>query len=191
MIINKRGEKTPLLFVHIPKTAGMAVRHHLNNLGQDSWVRTWMWGHDPYQVLKQNNNIDQTVYKFAVVRNPFDRAYSYYRFLTKLHPEWKISFNSWLDIPENSGRLTEVNTLSAYDQSFFIYQDNKTELDKIYRYENLQELEEDLNFSLKKINIGSYTKEEYYNEYTPEIIGRVRKIYSRDFKNLGYSDEFT
>ena len=89
------------------------------------------------------------------------------------------------------GIATEKTPLIKYDQSFYIFEDGKTEMDKIYKFENISELEKDMNITLPKINVGSYSKEEYYKDYTSYLIDRVRIIYARDFRNLGYSDEFT
>lgn len=191
MITNAEGGLPPLLFVHIPKTAGMTLRAHLNAMGQDKWNKPWLKLHCPYHVIKQHNDIGPDVFKFAVVRNPFTRTYSYFRFLTRFF-DWNINFNEWLNVSEYDNKMTEITSLSAYDQSFYIFHNGKTEMDKIYRYENMKELEEDLNISMEvKINVGIYTKEEYYKDYTPSVIDRVRKICARDFELLGYSDEFS
>jgi hypothetical protein len=89
------------------------------------------------------------------------------------------------------GEVTEKTPLMKYDQSFYIFEEDITEMDKIYRYEELWELEVDLNIRIPKINVGSYSKEEYNNDYDSESVDMVRKIYARDFRNLGYSDEFS
>jgi hypothetical protein len=172
--------------VHIPKTAGIALRE---SIGKDKWVRTWHIGHDPYHVIKQNNIIPSDTFKFSVVRNPFTRAYSYYHHFRRFNTS-SISFKNFLSMIEQ-GIATEKTPLIKYDQSFYIFEDGKTEMDKIYKFENISELEKDMNITLPKINVGSYSKEEYYKDYTSYLIDRVRIIYARDFRNLGYSDEFT
>lgn len=182
MITNDEGVLPPLLFVHIPKTAGIALRH---TLGKDNWVRTWHVGHDPYHVLKQNNIIPPETFKFSIVRNPFTRAYSYYDHFRRWNRS-SISFKNFLEMLEK-GQTTEITPLMKYDQSFYIFDGDKCEMDKLYRFENLEEL----GIDLLKINVGSYSKEEYNKDYDSESIEKVRKIYARDFRNLGYSDEFS
>ena len=90
----------------------------------------------------------------------------------------------------DAGEVTDKTPLMKYDQSFYIFQEDKCYLDKIYRFENLQELEKDFGILLPKINIGFYPKEEYNNDYDSESIEMVRRIYARDFRNLGYSEEY-
>jgi|LakMenEpi03Aug12_release.lakeMendotaPanAssembly.Ray.scaffolds.fasta_scaffold00037_134 hypothetical protein len=186
MITNVEGDLPPLLFVHIPKTGGIAIRSQLR---EQPWLRTWHIGHDPYHVLKLNNNITPEVFKFSVVRNPFTRAYSYYHHFLRFN-QIQISFKNFLSMIM-VGEVTEKTPLMKYDQSFYIFEEDITEMDKIYRYEELWELEVDLNIRIPKINVGSYSKEEYNNDYDSESVDMVRKIYARDFRNLGYSDEFS
>lgn len=89
-----------------------------------------------------------------------------------------------------AGEVTEKTPLMRYDQSFYIFEGGKTEIDKIYRFENISELERDMNITLPKINVGSYSKEDYNRDYDYENVDMVRKIYARDFRNLGYNEEF-
>jgi hypothetical protein len=63
-------------------------------------------------------------------------------------------------------------------------------LDKVYRFENLKELEKDFGFKLPFENKGSYTSDEYYQDYTNRLVNRVLDIYEKDFINFGYSTEF-
>jgi hypothetical protein len=177
--------RSNFLFVHIPKTAGIAFREYM---GKDNWVRTWHIGHDPYHVLTQNNVIPPDTFKFSIVRNPFTRAYSYYRHFLRYNV-MQISFKNFLSMIE-AGEVTEKTPLMKYDQSFYIFQEDKCEMDKVYRFENLEELEKDFGIQLSKINVGSYSKEDYIRDYDSESIDMVRKIYARDFHNLRYTEEF-
>lgn len=180
--------KSRLLFVHIPKTAGVTIRVALGIWPSDSWKRVYYLGHDPYHVLKQNNKIEKDVFKFTVVRNPFTRIYSYYDHYKRFYFK-QISFNNFLKNIEK--RQLSNNSLVSLDQSFYIFENGKSELDKIYRFENLKEFEYDFNMPLINLNDGCYTSEDYYKDYTEENKDLVRKIYARDFRNLGYSDEFS
>lgn len=184
-----------LLFVHIPKTAGTSIQKCINKkYGDFGWKRTWWMDHDPFHVLKQNNVIDQNTFTFSVVRNPYTRFYSYYSYLKRNKQRFNIDFLEYTKIAkeaiENRDENKKKSLLVKYDQSYYIFENEKTELDKIYRYENLQELEKDLNISLPNFNVGVYSKEQYNTEYTEEVKDLVRKMYARDFKLLGYSQEF-
>ena len=77
MIVRDK-EYSAVLFVHIPKTAGSSISKILNEKNLDNWKREWPRHHDPYSYLKEANLIDDSVFSFAVVRNPYTRTYSCY-----------------------------------------------------------------------------------------------------------------
>lgn len=63
-------------------------------------------------------------------------------------------------------------------------------VDKIYKLENLKELEDDIGIIVPNLNVGLYNKDNYYTEYNQTNIDLVRHIYLEDFENLGYSTNF-
>lgn len=179
-----------LLFVHVPKTGGTSIKDFLESVGQDEWNRSWPMGHDPYFELEKNNNIDNNVYSFAVVRNPYTRAYSYYRhYLTQNNVS--ESFYDFL----NQVRVkysAEKTPMMIYNQSFYTHDCfGNFKLSKLYRFENLKELEEDLEITLPKLRIGEYSKEEMIESYSHDIIKLVKHLYFEDFYNFSYPLDFS
>src|SRR5690625_2614056 len=65
------------IFVHIPKTAGVSVAHSLFEIKTAYHVRV-----SKYQIIFSQDEYNQ-YFKFAFVRNPWDRLVSAYRFLKK------------------------------------------------------------------------------------------------------------
>lgn len=189
MITNEKGDLPPLLFVHIPKTAGISVRVALMQRDQDKWIRFYHFGHDPYKDLKRYNYVNNA-FKFCVVRNPFTRAYSYFNLYKRIVNQKATLKDFLLSIKQRQLENTSL-LLMLYDQSFFIYDNNVNEMNKVYYFENLSELENDLRICLPKTNVGKYTSQQYYEDYTTENIELVREIYSNDFRNFKYSDEFS
>lgn len=181
-------EYNKILFVHIPKTAGSSISKILYDNNLDDWKRAWPRHHDPYFYLKENNIIDDNVFSFSIVRNPYKRTYSCFKQYNKAN-NTNISFIEYLDnILKN---IISPNTpLLHLSQSFYIIENDKLMVTKLYKFEDLSELEKDLGWTLGKYNVGNYTVESYMQEYTQEAIEIVKEMYSIDFYNFGYSLDF-
>lgn len=192
----------PILFIHVPKTAGTSIDRALRN--QYTW--NFVPGpprpmHDPLFLIDRYNDLSN-FFVFAVVRNPFTRAFSYYKHYLK-HNKCDISFEQFLDHVRRKRQMifnhfessitikVDTTPFIVYSQSFYLYDSKgKMSLDKLYRYENLSELESDFGIQLPRFNVGSYSKEDYIKEYNPTTIDLVRHIYLEDFVNLNYSLDF-
>jgi hypothetical protein len=61
---------------------------------------------------------------------------------------------------------------------------------RLYKFENLKELEEELGWTLGFYNVGNYVVESYIEDYTDEAIEMTKHFYSSDFANFGYSKDF-
>lgn len=185
-----------ILFVHIPKTGGTSISTAL--FGKDS-------GHPYlYQFYLANKSYTQSFYKFCVVRNPYDRLVStYFHFTTntinpKIKTLWdEFQINSFEELvlkmedPLNFKKLKKIIHFVPQNE-LISYQNLK--MDKIFKFENFDQIEEQLNanlkaktISLKKLNTSkrdSYNK--YYNSKTKTI---VYKVYRKDFELFDYPVE--
>lgn len=165
--------------------------------------------HEPLFMLEAKNNTTE-FFSFAVVRNPYTRTYSLYRHFTNivrhlpadLQSIASAGFETFLEFIKP--QLDIVNHIHfnrphilfhdyiTYSQTFFVTDLNtQISVDKVYRFENLDELAIDFDIELPKINTGNYTHEEYLNDYTPKAIDLVKEIYAKDFTNFGYSFDFS
>ncbi len=198
-----------VLFVHIPKTAGVSIRRFLvaNNL--ENWVRMpFLRHHDPFFLLEENNNLDDT-FVFTVVRNPYTRAFSHYNYIKELFDP-SFDFTEFLKYIKFKGNnffnvrflkkehipflgikpFLKKRPLIFYDQTFFTHnKENKVGVQKIYKFENLVEFENDFDIKLRRTNVGNYTKESFFDAYTEENINLVRYLYCNDFINFNYSTD--
>lgn len=159
--------------------------------------------HDPIFILQKYNNLDD-YHIFSVVRNPFTRAYSLYKELVVMgYKRFNIKFETFEQVlefirtknhPIASNILGYQSTASTYlvfNQSFFLYDSKgKLRIDKLYSFENLNELEQDFQIQLPKLRFSNYTKDDYYNAYNQTNIDLVKHIYLEDFINFNYSMEF-
>jgi hypothetical protein len=178
-----------LLFVHIPKTAGQSIFSVIEKKYSDNWERSVFAKHDPFFILQKNNIIGSRTYKFAVVRNPFRRTYSHYKHFNKIN-ESDYSFLEFIDFIRK-GVIFEKTPMILYPQSFYcIDQSGDIGLNKIYKYEFLHELEEDLQFSLPHLNKGSYSEEDYFSDYSDSIKHFITDYFAIDFVNFNYCMDF-
>ena len=71
----------------------------------------------------------------------------------------------------------------SYPQSLYVL-DTDGEIGRdlnIFRFENLEELEDSLKVKLPHTNVGNYTDEDYYEAYTEENILMVQKTFQSRF----------
>ncbi|PSJ17036.1 sulfotransferase family 2 domain-containing protein [Nitrosomonas supralitoralis] len=184
------------IFIHIPKTAGISVCQALFGClgGGHLTART-------YQVIF-GAECYKNYFKFAFVRNPWDRLVSAYVFLKKggLDEQDKIWAREHLDKFDNfqSFVMHGLTSSDIYCGLHFIPQceyvvnkDNEIDVDFIGRFETLESDFEILakrlgvSANLSKINHsqkGDYRS--YYNDASAEV---VAKLYSRDIELFDYS----
>lgn len=178
-----------VLFVHIPKTAGQSIFSALSDKKLNNWKYTIYSKHDPLFILQNNNNNILTSFKFTVVRNPFRRTYSYYKHFNKIN-NFNYSYLDFLNFIK-SGEEFDKTPMILYPQSFYcIDNDGDIGLNKIYKYEFLNELELDLNIKLPHLNRGNYSEEEYFKDYTDSIKSIVVDYFCSDFINFNYCMDF-
>ena len=173
-----------ILFVHIPKTAGQSIFSVVNS----RWNYVEHAKHDPLFLLERNNNTIGA-YKFTVVRNPYRRTFSYYKHFNRIN-DTEYTFRQFLDIIKSDVEFPKTKMIS-YSQSFYCLNEmGGNGMDKIYKFENLKELENDLGVSLPHINQGNYSEYEYFNCYGSEEKQFVRDYYSSDFNSFDYTTDF-
>ncbi|QDO93960.1 sulfotransferase family protein [Formosa sediminum] len=135
----KKGELKNFVFIHIAKTGGTSVvsitgkayRKHLTakqvikHIGQKKW---------------------DNAYTFAIVRNPWDKVVSQYKFRTKTNKsrmaDHPIAFKDWVQkvFVEQDKFYYHVRPLLFAPQVEWLKNNqNKIDLNKIIRFENLNE----------------------------------------------------
>ncbi len=224
-----------LLYIHIPKTAGLSVEYELNRIynpyENNMWyyhiienspniikyiyfycdwfrkiVHYFLYDNHPLQNcnFRFNNNtisihyniIDYMDYiniiddmiKFTIVRNPYDRAVSLFRFIYPSFMQNKEYFIKFLfDI-----KLGVLNNSFFADQySYIIDHSGNILVTNIIKFENLKN--DWNNFcikykipstSLPKINYNTRTKMDLLDNMTKSLI---YDIYKRDFDYFNYT----
>ena len=91
------------IFIHIPKNGGTSIRNSFDINGYDKKVVRKKYPHDGAMKIRDycGDEVWNTFYKFAVVRNPYDRLVSYYHFHKS--PQYRyparaqeLSFKDWV-----------------------------------------------------------------------------------------------
>jgi len=172
-----KGEKRDYIFIHINKTAGTSI---INIIGKP--FRKHLTAKEIIKVIGQDKW--DKAYKFAVVRNPWDKVVSQYKHNIKNNvtnmAKKEISFKDWVagTYGKNKGKyyfyrpqmfLPQVEWLKDFE--------GKINMDKIIRFENLtDEMNQVFNTlgihqELPHVNKTSKTNyRDFYDEETQKII---------------------
>jgi len=188
-MIIKEKEYSNFLFVHIPKTAGQSIFKFIEKDGLDQWIRVAARRHDSYIELNNNNTVDDTVFSFAVVRNPYTRTYSCFNQYNKTNGT-SISFIEYLNNIKEKHISLETPLLHIPQYKYIVDESDNVATTKIYKFENLKELEDDFQCTLSFDNVGEYDTESYNKDYTEEAINIVKELYEEDFIRFEYSKDF-
>jgi hypothetical protein len=186
------------IFVHIPKTGGVSVNDAL--WGNPGGVHKSM---EEYARIFSRKTLEQ-YYKFAFVRNPWDRLVSAYAFLKtgglhKRDARWakrqQLDFDNFERfVMEWVSRDNICKGIHFIPQTAFLTLDGKIAVDFIGRFENFQS---DFEFIKDKLVIPEATLEhrnrsvrkDYKAYYTAETRQKVAEVYADDIRILGYAFE--
>ncbi|MEY8216329.1 MAG: sulfotransferase family 2 domain-containing protein [Colwellia sp.] len=185
------------VFVHIPKTAGTSLQKTLFNFAHTGHFR---W--DEYRAM--NRKKFDNYYKFAFVRNPWDRVVSAYFYLNngggnEIDKKWSESvlakYASFDEFVLNWLTLDNVKTWNHFvPQAEFIFDDkDHMRVDFCGRFENINEdflvVSNKLGSERKLKDLNKSSRGNYAQYYTAETKAVVAKVYERDIRLLGYSFE--
>lgn len=189
-----------LLFVHIPKSAGISIHKSLFKINSP--------GHFTSGSACKERFTDQEwkqLYKFTFVRNPYTRLYSAYNYLatggrqTKLDKKYQEELNSYTNFEDFvlKGLKSAINKeILHFIPQMKLITDDKDNLivDFIGKFENLEDDIKKLSKKTpKKIpielefhNKGKKRITDYREVYTDEMIQVIEEVYGNDLKQLGY-----
>ena len=190
-----------LLFIHIPKNGGNTVA-----TATDFKYNTHLGKHAQISEIELEHKLDE-YYKFAVVRNPWDRVVSMYYYFKKFKAIGDVEFKSWLlnnntthkSIKVMSGKLIfDKNAPGHYDEPF----QTKTQLswlkdsngvvavDFICRLEHLSHDMKNLgtikntNYPIEWLNKTKHPN--YIKVHDQETIDFVSQYYKDDIDYFGF-----
>lgn len=185
------------IFVHIPKTAGVSISKSLfGNLAGGHRTLRWYEGHFVAETFRR-------YFKFAFVRNPWDRVHSGFEFLKaggfgEEDARWAQEYLQGIDTFEAFvlDWLPSVDVASTgihfRPQTHFLLDGaGNVGVDFVGRYERLQSdfrkvcLRLGVESTLDHLN-RSPKPSRYRQAYTPEMARTVRRIYREDVRLFRY-----
>ena len=189
--------KNGILFIHVPKAAGTSISYAIygRSLGHLKAIEISRWCPNEFSSL----------FKFAFVRNPWDRLVSAYRFAVKGQTEIAGMRNSkqYKTNPFRSFDSFVYEWLYEKDlmtldyvfqpQHLFISDENKISLvDFIGKVElfdhDLEKVSEITGKTIDSLNLNRISKQSNYIQYykDSQLINSVGDIYHDDVSFLGY-----
>ena len=189
MIIDKEKK---FVFVAIAKTACTSIHRRFGYVKDPVPELYHMHLKD---ILARHPEV-KDYYKFAFVRNPYDRILSgYYNFRFSMeHRSWAYpiyEYDTFRDFIMNFETSECRNFIHLQPQFNFLEVDGKVGLDFIGRYENLdadfQLIESELGVSHIRLPITRTSKHPPYTVlYDSEMRKVVQRVFSADFKEFNY-----
>jgi chondroitin 4-sulfotransferase 11 len=178
------------LFIHIPKTAGTSIIGSLmancNYVNRDHLLAA------QYRTAEWDSS-----YSFAVVRNPFERLVSHWKYHTtnytgRIFTKHGIdiqnkSLNEYIDVAYALDH-TRLNWRSMVE---YITHPCGKPIDQILRFETLtqdwQTLCTHFNIKLSLLHLNQTPHDDYKQYYTPETKNKVQDWYAVDLERFGYA----
>ena len=175
------------LFIHVPKTAGTSIK------------RTGLFLGGTHQTISEFDLLDDT-FKFAFVRNPWDRFVSSFFFHREYRNTGQKGFDEFIEkqcVPiMGTDKHPHNDRLHAFVPMHHYLLDGEGNIgvDYIGRFENLESDWEDVCaiLGVKKHELAHHRKfkHDYYeNYYTPETWDLIGTLYQRDVELFGYGSE--
>lgn len=195
------------IFAAIPKTGTHAVRQALRaNLAPEDIEQVGLFverkfpipelaalghGHLTLQQVRPHLPPEQFegFFKFAFVRNPFDRFISYCAFMTRVRGELETKphqvMRFYIDKPQWQHVLFQPQHHFVCDPAGNLLTDYIGRVEEMQQsYDHIADRIGVPTAKLQKINATK--RRDYRSYYTPELVDEVAKLYARDLELFGY-----
>lgn len=177
------------VFVHIPKTAGTSIYRTLNLYGEHV-TALQLRG-------RLGANLWNKKFKFAFVRNPWDRVVSSYRFATVRNKDSRfvaLSFSEWLRLAYVDRHPLYFDSPHSFSPQFDWISDNDDNVmvDFVGRFENLQQDFTHVCNRIGKPDVvlphhNATKHNDYRTYYSDADIEIVARWYQKDIDYFGYT----
>lgn len=197
------------IFFAVPKTATHAIREALRqSKSGDDWEQQMLFGQQVSPIASiaklEHGHITakeiqavlepiqwSSYFKFAFVRNPFDRFVSACAFLNRGNPQFKQRPNEWMKVALTKAQFRRRLLIRSQSEQL-MGADSKLAMDFVGRYESLQSSLDDISerLLLPKVVLDVRNRSEHrqYREYYDEALKEeVTRLYHQDMVAFGYS----
>ncbi len=202
------SHKHKFIFFAVPKTATHAVRQALRqHLDQGDWEQQTLFGEQflpipelaaighghisVRQLLPHlSSEVWKSYFKFAFVRNPFDRFVSTCFFLNRKNPQFEKSAITFMKNALNVERFRKRILVLPQNQLLIDY-DGQVVLESVGRYESLQQSYDEIctRIGIPTTELGrkNPSSHDAYGEYyDDELRDRVAAFYEDDLRIFSY-----
>lgn len=184
------------VFIHVPKTGGLSVATAL--FGHEAT------SHRPVSAfIAADEARFERYFSFGFVRNPFDRLYSAYRFLSgggltnedaRFAQATGLANTPFPDFVVRALPRLEVRTWVHFlPQHTFLVHRGRLRVDHLGRFETLAQDFEQIrrrldieSASLPHVNPSADGRRPLEELFTPEAVRIVEKVYQKDLELFGY-----
>ena len=190
------SHKKKFIFVHINKTGGTSIEKALSQYAKPIGKKKHQFllkeckkKPSKRPILNNKKDPHYSYFKFAIVRNPWEKMVSTYFWRKPLSKWQNISFKKWVMCSKKPSMLTN---LAFYNQLDWISdRSGNVCVDYIGRFERLQE---SFDVICKKINIppqklphkNKLKYDHYSSYYDKEIVEFVATHFKKDIDYFGY-----
>lgn len=191
------SDSRKFVFVHIPKNAGTSIRFALRPFGEDQWRGSRVAWHETLPAMMARHPELKSHFKFAFVRNPWERLVSLFFSLKQSGVETFRQFRDMENLEimlrllnSNAAWLCNMRALRAQCE-YICGEDGRRLTDFVGRFENL---EADFGLICRRIGIAAPLPREnvsshgpyadYYNNWSRDF---VAARYVRDIREFGYA----
>jgi len=205
MVIN---DKYKFIFFHVPKAAGTSVMHALQSLEGNNNRLLAKTKHETLSEFSVSwrkrrgvfiNQNPEKYFRFAFVRNPWVRMYSFYTYLKEMRPRHEIdSINSFqhflLQSCDSQSWVNELRSMKP-QLDYFMTMDGAFDMDFVGHFEFLQEdlkcIGQDIGVDIKIHHLNRTNKviSDYRECYDQEMIKIVSLRFQKDIETFGYTFE--
>ena len=199
--------KHKFVFAAVPKTGTHAVRRALReHLGPEDIEQVRLFvektfpipelaqlqhGHLGLEQLRPHLPPEQfdSFFKFAFVRNPFERFISYCAFMTRFKGQFAANPHRVMTFYVQNPQWQHI----LFQPQYTVVADGSGRLltDYLGRVETMQQSYDEIaarigirSTQLEKVNAS--THRDYRDYYTPALVDAVGKLYARDLELFGY-----
>lgn len=199
------------IFIHIPKNAGESIEKTLGIYG--GAPNETLWGTLGNHIVLQhfsatkvkhfikNDELWNSYFKFAIVRNPWSKAVSEYNWYLRYGP--KCSFKRWVFSLEYRIKINDLihpmeigHNIPQY--KFIQNSGGECLVDQVLRLESLDDdfknLAGDRGWNVKlrhDESTRSKNKNDFRAYYDEDSINEIERLYRRDIEVFGYSKQST
>jgi len=203
--------KNGFWFVDIPRTSSTSIKVQLARKYGRTYAKEFIRGEknhtkgffrdhltSKHMVNFLGQRVWDDLFTFTIVRNPWDRAVSFYNYLLKInkHDKPSLSFKEHIiDLKRIYKENNFAKRRLRHGCYEYISDNNEIIVDKVIRFEDreeeLKEISEKIGFELSMTEhrekiLGKKSYNEFYDNESRRII---EEIYAKDIEEFGYSFE--